>query len=147
MNIRPFTENDYSAVVEIYHKSKLDELRFEEKAFELLHLEKDEKRYTEFKESEIFVCEDGGIVGYGALFESEIRALYVHPSMRGIGIGKRLLEFLLSKIKGPANLYVAKTNAPAKCLYSNYGFMVVDEFETNYNGVPVFANKMMRNTT
>ena len=27
---------------------------------------------------------------------------------------------------------------------SPYGFMVIDEFETNYNGVSVFANRMIR---
>lgn len=146
MNIRPYRESDYSSVVKIYHKSKLDELRFENKPFVLLPLEKDEKRFAAFKESDIFVCEDGGIIGYGALFKSEIRALYIHPNMRGKGIGKQLLEYLLSKIEGQAELFVAKTNVIAKCLYKQYGFIVVDEFETNYNGVSVFANKMIRNT-
>lgn len=43
-------------------------------------------------------------------------------------------------------LYVAKSNAPAKNLYAQYGFEVVEEFETSYNGIPVFANKMIRFT-
>lgn len=74
----------------------------------------------------------------------EIRALFVHPDSRGKGIGKQLLDYALALVKGKAVLYVAKNNAPAKALYRSYGFSVVEEFETEYNGVPVLANKMAR---
>ena len=144
MNIRPFSDHDFPTILDIYAKSKLDELRFEKMKFDLLHLENDEIRLAEFKESDIYVYEDEGVIGYGALFGSEIRALFVCPSARGKGVGKSLLEFLLLKVTGTVNLYVAKTNIPAKQLYKNYGFQVTDEFETKYNGMPVFANKMVR---
>jgi len=144
MSIRSFSDDDFSTILDIYAQSKLDELRFEKMEFELLPLENDENRLTQLKESDIYVYEDEGVIGYGALFGSEIRALFVCPSARGKGIGKSLLEFLLLKVTGTANLYVAKTNIPAKQLYKNYGFKVTDEFETNYNGIPVFANKMVR---
>jgi putative acetyltransferase len=39
---------------------------------------------------------------------------------------------------------VAKTNIPAKELYKSYGFKESDEFLTEYNGEPVFANEMVR---
>ncbi len=145
MKIRPFINADYPAILGIYNKSKLDEFRFEDNYFELLPLEKDEKRFSEFKRSDIFVCEEGEIFGYGALHGSEITALFVHPDKRGKGIGKSLLGFLLSKIEGSSSLYVAKSNTPAKLLYEKYGFIVVDEFETEYNRIPVFANRMIRN--
>lgn len=144
MNIRRFNGNDYPAILEIYANSKLDELRFEENVFELLPLENDEERLANLIESDIYVCEDESVVGYGAVFGSEIRALFVCPKARGNGIGKSLLEFLLSKIVGSATLYVAKSNAPAKHLYFNYGFKVENEFQTKYNGISVFANEMVR---
>jgi len=144
MNIRKFVENDYPRIFEIYAHSKLDELRFEKRKFNLLPLEDDEKRLIEFKESDIYVYEDEQVIGYAALCGTEIRALFVHPDARGRGIGKSLLEFLLSNIEGIAFLYVAKTNVPAKNLYVSYGFKVVDEFRTTYNDISVFANKMQR---
>jgi len=144
MNIRAFHENDYPEILDIYAESKLDELTYENKAFKLLPLENDHKRLAELQESDIYVYEDNGIIGYGALFGYEIRALFVHPNGRGKGIGKRLLKHLLSIIEGPVYLYVAKTNTPAKNLYKKLGFTVVDEFETAYNGISVYANKMMR---
>ncbi|MDB4837360.1 GNAT family N-acetyltransferase [Marinomonas sp.] len=98
MNIRAFNEKDYPRVFEIYSNSKLDELRFEKKKFDLLPLENDEKRFSALKESEIYVYDDGEVLGYGAIFETEIRALFVCSSARGKGIGKEILEFLLSQI-------------------------------------------------
>ncbi len=144
MNIRPFRDNDFPAILDIYAKSKLDELRFENEAFELLPLEEDGIRLAGLRESEIYVYDDGGVVGYCALFGSEIRALFVCPSARGKGIGKSLLEFILLKVLGSVSLYVAKTNVPAKQLYYNFGFRITNEFETTYNGVEVLANKMVR---
>lgn len=144
MNIRAFIDKDYPRLLEIYSKSKLDELRFEKREFQLLPLEDDGTRLSGLKESRIFVFDDGNILGYGAIFKSEIRALFVCPSARGKGIGKQILEFLLSQIKGKANLFVAKTNLPAKTLYKSYGFEVSNEFLTEYNGVPVYANEMIR---
>lgn len=144
MKIRRYNENDYPMILDIYSKSKLDELRFEEKEFELLPLEYDEKRLTELQESDVYVYENGKILGYGALFKSEIRALFVYPDSRGQGIGKCLLECLLSKGTGSVSLYVAKSNAPAKNFYTSYGFKVVEEFQTTYNGNDVLANKMVR---
>jgi len=144
MSIRPFHENDFAAILEIYAKSKLDELNYERREFVLLPLEQDHKRLAELQESDIYVCEDKGVVGYGALFGSEIRALFVLPSCRGKGVGKLLLKHLLSCIGKSAVLYVAKSNVPAKSLYESFGFKVTEEFETKYNCVPVLANKMVR---
>jgi putative acetyltransferase len=143
MNIRAFNEKDYPRVFEIYSNSKLDELRFEKKKFELLPIENDEKRFSALNESEVYVYDDGEVLGYGAIFEAEIRALFVCSSARGKGVGKEILEFLLSQINDRANLFVAKTNVPAKELYKRYGFTVSDEFITEYNGEPVYANEMV----
>lgn len=144
MNIRPFEKRDYPAILEIYSMSKLDELINETKQFELLPLDKDPKRLSELFESDIYVYEEAGIMGYGALFGAEIRALFVHPHGRRKGLGRQLLEYLLAKVEGDTTLYVAKTNNNAKNLYEKFGFIVVGEFKTEYNGVPVLANKMLR---
>lgn len=146
MSIRAFTPKDFGSIESIYNLSKLDELRFESERFELLPLSQDEKRLKGLLESKIFVYESIGILGYGAYFGSEIRALFVDPTCRGQGIGSKLLNFMLQMVVDPACLYVAKTNEPAKALYSRYGFQVVYEFSTTYNGVSVLANKMLRSS-
>lgn len=142
--IRPFQENDFPRLLEIYAMAKLDELKYEAATFELLPLDQDKPRLDSLLAADIYVYQDTDIVAYGAMFESEIRALFVHPESRGKGIGKALLEHLLCNIHHEAVLYVAKTNKPAKALYMEYGFEVVDEFATQYNGIGVLANKMKR---
>ncbi|WP_444944088.1 GNAT family N-acetyltransferase [Microbulbifer sp. ZKSA006] len=142
--IRKYNKNDYSSVLDIYARSKLDELRFESRNFNLLPLDKDQKRLAQLMESDIYVYENSEVVGYGARYKNEIRALFVHPSVRGQGIGKELLEHLLGEINGEVRLQVAKTNDPVKNLYRKYGFVVTGELETTYSGVPVLANQMVR---
>lgn len=144
MSIRTYTQDDLAAIFDIYSRSKLDELKFEDKVFTLLPLEEDDVRLNGLMESDIYVHqEQGKTLGFGANCGNEIRALFVPPEHRGKGIGKELLEFLLSNIQGQPYLYVASTNQPAKYLYNRYGFSVTETFETTYNQVPVIAQKMV----
>ena len=144
MNIRAYTQDDLSAISEIYNRSKLDELKFEDTEFSLLPLEKDEVRFKGLMESEVYVYQtQDQISGFAAIYENEIRALFVHPNGRGEGVGKKLMEFLLSNIQGQPCLFVVSSNRPAKDLYKKYGFSITDTFETTYNQVPVVANKMV----
>lgn len=95
-------------------------------------------------ESEIFVYEDDGILGYGAIYQNEIRALFVRPVSRGQGIGSALFDHLIAEVGTPTKLYVAKSNFPAKSMYHKYGFTVTGEFKASYNGKSVLANEMVR---
>lgn len=143
MNIRAYRDGDFPAITGIYNSSKLDELAFEEGRFELLPLESDEKRLKETLESTLYVYDDGSILGYGAVFGNEIRALFVHPSSRGKGVGKKLLDHLISKAGSPVKLYVAKSNINAKSIYHKHGFRVTEEFLATYDGKQVMANAMV----
>lgn len=143
VKIRPFEPSDFSAIEEVYAISKLDELRFEMSSFELLPLKQDTQRLQDLMASRIFVYDDSGIQGYGAVSGSEIRAVFVHPMHRGKGIGKQLLEHLMLHAGNGATLFVAKSNQPAVALYQRYGFEVSREFGTFYNGKPVLANEMV----
>lgn len=144
VKVREYQDGDFNAIAEIYSLSKLDELRFEVDRFELLPLKSDEGRYRETMESRIFVYDDGGVLGYGAVFKNEIRALFVHPRFRGNGVGKSLLDYLILQADTPTVLYIAESNSPAKSLYQKYGFSVTKAFETEYNQKPVLANEMVR---
>jgi putative acetyltransferase len=144
MSIRAYHQDDLPTIFDICSHSKLDELKFEDQIFTLLPLEKDQVRLSELMESDIYLYqEQDHIFGYGAICGNEIRALFVHPKFRGLGIGKKLLEFLLSVIQYQPCLYVASSNQPAKRLYQRYGFSVTEIFETTYNQTPVIAQKMV----
>ena len=143
MKIRRFKETDLSKIYEIYAHSKLDELRFEDETFDLLRLEDDPKRLPKVMESDIYVYEVDEILGFGAILGSEIRALFVAPAARGKGIGKLLLEFLLSKSSGDTSLWVTSSNMPAVQLYKSYGFSTSSEFLATYNGKEVLVSEMV----
>ena len=142
MSIRKYIQSDKNKILDIYAQSKLDELKFEQIEFELLPLENDEKRLGKLIESDIYVFVENDVVAYSAHFGEEIRGLFVHPSCRRKGIGHKLFEFILSKISDNAFLYVASSNKPAINLYRKYGFEIIEEFITSYNGVDVKAVKM-----
>lgn len=146
MSIRVYLQDDLPAIFDIYRCSKLDELKFEYNTFTLLPLEYDQVRLNGLMESDIYVYQEHNCIScYGAVCGNEIRALFVHPDFRGKGIGRRMLEFLLSTIQGQPCLYVSSSNEPAKRLYQMYGFSVTDTFETTYNHEPVIAQKMVCN--
>jgi putative acetyltransferase len=140
--IRPYEDRDKMAVLNIYASSKMDELIHENEKFEFMPLQQDRDRYEKLFESDIFVYDDNGVIGYCAHFENEIRALYVQPSYRGRGIGEKMLDFMVRAIAGTVVLFVAKSNVQAKKLYRRRGFGIVDEFEVKYNGKGILANKM-----
>ncbi len=143
MIIRNFSSDDVLAIHTIYNDSKLDELKFEVEKFSLLPLHLDEKRSKALWESDIYVYEDGKVLGYGAVYRNEIRALFVSPKVRGMGIGKALLENLISHASKPIMLCVAASNIPAIKLYERFGFNVVDTFIADYNRISVVANRMI----
>lgn len=143
-SIRPFEPDDFPAIETIYAHSKLDELRFEQARFDLVPLKQDEHRFQELMASQIVVSGRPDIQGFGAVFQSEIRAIFVHPDYRGKGVGTGLLQHLISMTGEHARLSVAKSNVPAINLYRRYGFRAVREFEAHYNGVPVQAIEMER---
>ena len=144
MSIREYCESDFLAVVDIYAGAKLDELKFEAAEFNLLPLDQDAERLAKLKESDIYLYQGQAVLGYAAHCGSEICSLFVSANARGQGIGIKLLEFLLSKIQGPASLHVACLNFPAINLYRKYGFEVIEEFATSYNNTQVMAAKMMQ---
>jgi ribosomal protein S18 acetylase RimI-like enzyme len=61
--------------------------------------------------------------------DQELRRLYVESAFQGRGIGRRLLDAILShpRLKAPANVFldVWEQNDGARRLYERYGFAVV----------------------
>ncbi|WP_125717630.1 GNAT family N-acetyltransferase [Pseudoalteromonas rubra] len=144
MHIRKYAEGDFQSIEEIYNLSKLDELARESATFTLLPLSEDKVRNKLLFESQIFVYELESVVAFCAIFGSEIRALFVHPDHRGQGIGKDLLEHLVALSSREVSLHVAASNSSAIEMYSKFGFVITETFETTYNSMAVTANKMQR---
>ena len=76
--------------------------------------------------------EQGNPIGYGGLLtvldEGQITNIAVHPNVRGMGVGKAILEKLIfeSASRGirEISLEVRQSNLPAKALYQSHGFEI-----------------------
>lgn len=74
----------------------------------------------------------GKVIGYAGMWkvvdEGHITNIAVHPEFRGVGVGSRLLEYLIGMAKNEAissmTLEVRKSNLTAQGLYNKYGFVV-----------------------
>lgn len=102
------------------------------------------KRLINAHSAHVYLCEcDGILMGYLLLLtrsNSHIWRLYsiaTAPAARGLGIGKRLLEFAIitAKKQGASalSLEVKTDNIPAIQLYQKYDFSVVDVLPQYYD--------------
>jgi putative acetyltransferase len=135
--IRDYTEEDLPAVCRIYLEAKPDELEFEAGPFTFTPLEDDAILMAAFKESEVIVYDADGVQGFAAVFEGQLRALFVQASARGQGVGKTLLEAALIGSSGALTLNVARSNLDAIRFYENNGFAIAGEVTRQYSGIEV----------
>ena len=78
----------------------------------------------------------GFVVSRGAAGEAEILSLAVATSVRGRGLGRKLIDLHLRRLAGLGNravfLEVNETNEPARRLYRGIGFREVGRRESYY---------------
>ena len=88
MTVRSFNELDFSAVCSIYIEAKHDELQFENRNFEITPLEEDAVILAAFKESVVLVFEEEEILGFAALYDNQLRAMFVRRRSEERRVGK-----------------------------------------------------------
>jgi len=108
------------------------------------------RSYTPEKDK-VWICEHGNkIIGFILLMQltkhtAQLRYFYIEPQYRGIGLGKRLMEYLLvaaKKIKY-RNVFLWTTNELkiATNLYIRYGFKLTKSRESSAFGKKVIEQK------
>lgn len=137
MTVRRFSEADLQAVCRVYLDAKRDELQCERNDFEVTPMDQDSVILTAFRESEVFVFEHGEVLGFAALYGSQLRALFVRRDARGIGIGQALLNAVLATGCKEVLLNVSKSNAAARRFYRRNGFADVGESVRKYEGIDI----------
>jgi len=140
--VRQFDEADFADVCRIYVGAKRDELAYEGQAVDIIPLEEDAVILAAFRESDVIVYDDGGVVGFAAMFDGQLRALFVYSEARGRGVGHALLNAALAREPGGLLLHVAESNLNARQFYERSGFGVVGRSNRHYNGIDVTYLKM-----
>ncbi|HWW71919.1 MAG TPA: GNAT family N-acetyltransferase [Duganella sp.] len=135
-------ESDFAAVCRIYVDAKRDELACEDQRIEVIPLREDARILAAFRESDVIVHDDDGVVGFAAIFDGQLRALFVHSSSRGKGVGRALLSAALARSPAGLSLHVAESNLNARQFYERSGFVLEGRSERHYNGCDISYVKM-----
>lgn len=83
---------------------------------------------------------DGQVVAFMAVVDRKIEALFVAPSHRGGGAGRRLVEYAIAEL-GATAVDVNEQNPQAIEFYERLGFRTVERSEVDENG---FAFPILR---
>lgn len=83
-------------------------------------------REVVMRDLEVWVCEEGGILGFAALGEDVLEHLYVRPEAQGRGIGSELLALAKERRPGGFRLWVFQKNERARRLYERHGIVLVE---------------------
>jgi len=75
------------------------------------------------------------ILGFMGVSDNNLEMLFIHPNNRGMGIGRKLLDYAISELQ-VQKVDVNEQNEQAIGFYSKYGFDVVGRSELDASGKP-----------
>jgi ribosomal protein S18 acetylase RimI-like enzyme len=119
--IRRATSDDTSAISDVFARAR-DEMtylpRIPEHVRPLLG-----GRFLE--RAELWVVDEGRVVGFAGVTGSELTHLYIDPSAQDRGVGSALLEHVKSLCPDRLELWVFQENAGARRFYERHGFELI----------------------
>ena len=130
--IRKYNSNDLDLVIEIWLEASVKAHNFVSADFWESQVESMRNIYI--PASEVFVYEiESNIVGFYALYENNLAAIFVLPAFQGKGIGKQLLSHAKAQ-RAILSLSVYKENKASYQFYLSQGFRVVSEQLDEHTG-------------
>ncbi len=130
--IRKYNSNDLDLVIEIWLEASVKAHNFVSADFWGSQVESMRNIYI--PASEVFVYEiESKIVGFYALYENNLAAIFVLPAFQGKGFGKQLLSHAKAQ-RAILSLSVYKENKASYQFYLSQGFRVVSEQLDEHTG-------------
>ncbi|HHG3405518.1 N-acetyltransferase [Vibrio parahaemolyticus] len=130
--IRKYNENDMDSVLEIWLNASVKAHDFISAEFWESQLENMRNIYIPASETYVYEVESK-VVGFYALYENSLAAIFVYPELQGKGIGKQLLSHAKAQ-RAVLSLSVYKENQASYQFYSSQGFKVVSEQVDEHTG-------------
>lgn len=84
----------------------------------------------------VLVDDDGALLGFTGLTDHTIEGLFLDPSHRGKGGGRRLVEFAQARFPGVIKVDVNEQNPEALGFYEALGFRIIGRSPTDDAGRP-----------
>ncbi len=138
--IRKYNSIDLDSVLEIWLEASAKAHDFVSADF--WESQAENMRNIYIPASEVFVYEiESRIVGFYALYENNLAAIFVLPSFQGKGIGKQLLNHAKAQ-RAVLSLSVYKENQASYQFYLSQGFTVVGEQLDEHTGHPEYTMRL-----
>ncbi|CCO48169.1 putative Acetyltransferase [Vibrio nigripulchritudo SOn1] len=135
--IRKFTQSDIDAVLDIWLTASIDAHNFVEADFWRDQISN--MRDVYIPASEVYVFElNGDVVGFYALYEDSLAAIFVYPDFQGQGLGEKLITHAKSR-RDSLTLSVYKDNQASYQFYLSQGFKVISEQTDEHTGYPEYT--------
>ena len=123
--IRAFSQTDMAQVLAVWLAASIKAHDFI--ASEYWHSQLENMRNIYLPRSEVYVYEAGQrVVGFYALVEDTLAAIFVAPDLQGAGVGKSLIAHAKTQ-RTTLNLSVYKANLAGIDFYKSQGFEITEE--------------------
>lgn len=139
IEIRPYTDADWSRLCEIHDAARLDELGLSVGIEAFLSLEDTHLSEGLFDDRLSVAVIDDVVCGFVAFNQEELTWLYVEPSFYRRGVGKALVRHAVSSAPSEMKIELLDGNDPALKLYESQGFVVSKKVQGHLLGNEQFA--------
>ncbi|OKP02033.1 N-acetyltransferase [Xenorhabdus eapokensis] len=130
--IRPFTKADMDAVLSIWLEASIKAHNFVAAEFWQSQVKNMKSIYIPASEVHVYV-QSSNVVGFYALHENSLAAVFVSPDKQGQGIGKALVNDAKNR-RTELTLSVYQQNQASYEFYLSQGFYVVSEEVDEHTG-------------
>lgn len=140
--IRKYTENDLAPILEIWLEASIKAHYFVPAEFWQSQIENMRNIYLPASETYVFESASH-VVGFYALYENNLAAIFVAPEWQGKGIGKQLLNHAKNQ-RTALTLSVYAENEPSYQFYLSQGFNVISEQADEHTGQPEYTMRWLK---
>ncbi|WFQ80629.1 N-acetyltransferase [Xenorhabdus sp. SF857] len=130
--IRSFTKADMNTVLSIWLEASIKAHNFVATEFWQSQIENMRSIYIPASEAYVYV-QNSNVVGFYALHENNLAAIFVSPDKQGQGIGKALVNDAKNR-RTELTLSVYQQNQASYEFYLSQGFYVVSEEVDGHTG-------------
>lgn len=135
--IRKYSDNDLDSVIEIWLEASIKAHSFVAEDFWRSQIGNMRDLYIPASETYVYEL-DSEVVGFYALYENNLAAIFVKPELQGKGIGKQLINHAKT-LRQTINLNVYKENQASYDFYRSQGFKLANEQTDPHTGHQEFT--------
>ncbi|MCL4639980.1 MULTISPECIES: acetyltransferase [Olivibacter] len=133
--IKSLTRHDYERVMEIWESAVRATHHFLKEEDILYYKELIYNKYLDSVDLYGHIRQDGILTGFIGISGQAIQMLFIDATKRGIGIGKKLVQYALDE-KDARTVDVNEQNQQAVGFYKHMGFVVVGRTAVDDAGKP-----------